>query len=220
MHPPPPLLNLLGPWPYCLSNSTDYWWYWLSSTDCLKLFPQTALATGGPHSIVHTVLIICSPDILSIANMLRLIHRSVWLGSPCSPAEMLTCLALPLPLVFHMGQEAFITSHILAISPSCWPAQTPWCAILLRSITGYFTPTQTSFLISMHNNMFQPYWSDQPNTLTQEIPPPNKKKKCSDPCLSPHLAQPTCSCTSYILYQAVKLSPQMLRPLSWPNCLW
>jgi len=54
-HPPPPFLNLLSPWYYCLSSSTDYVWHWLSPTDCLKLFPQThtwgsALATGGPSS--------------------------------------------------------------------------------------------------------------------------------------------------------------------------
>ena len=54
--------------------------------------------------------------------------------------------------------------------------------------------------------MFQPCWSDQPNTLTQEIPPTKK------PAQIPHLALPTCSHTACILYQAVKLSPQMLRP--------
>jgi len=121
------------------------------------------------HSIVHTVLRICSADILSNANMLRLLHRSVCLGYPCSPVELLRCLALPLLPIFHMGQESFITSHILAISPSCWPAQTPLCATLLRSITGYFAPTQTSVLISMPNNMFQSCWSNQPNTPTQKL---------------------------------------------------
>jgi len=86
-----------------------------------------------------------------------------------------------------MGQESFITSHILPISPSCWPAQAPWCTTLLRSNTGYFAPTQTSVLISMPNNVSAMLiWS----ALTQEIPP---TKSCSDPCLSPNLAQSTCS---------------------------
>ena len=159
--PPPPFLSLLSPWPYCLSNSTDYWWYWLSSTDCLKLFLQThmwesALATGGPSS-QHCSY---SADNLFCWHPQQCQHAQtpipVCLGSPCSPAELLRCLALPLPPVFHMGQKSFITSHILAISPSCWPAQTPWCTTLLRSITGYFAPTQTSVLISMPNNVFQP----------------------------------------------------------------
>ena len=181
--PPPPFLNLLSPWPHCLSISTDYWWYWLSSTDCLKLFPQThtwgsALATGGP-SAQH-----CSYSADSLY---------CWHPQHCQPAQTPTpvCLSVwdpfvalqscsdvwlePLPPVFNMDQESCITSHILVISPSCWPAQ-------------------TSVLISMPNNLSQPCWSHQPNTLTQEIPPP-KKKTCSDSCLSPHLALPTCSHT-------------------------
>jgi hypothetical protein len=148
-----------------------------------QLWQQEAPA----HSTVHTVLIICSADILSNANMLTLLHQSVCLGSPYSPAQLLRCLAWPLPPVFNMGQESCIISHIMAISPSCWPAQTPWCTTLLRSITGYFAPTQTSVLISLPNNLSQPCWSDQPNTLTQEIPPSPKKnmlRSLPEPSLS------------------------------------
>jgi hypothetical protein len=54
-----------------------------------QLWQQKAPA----HSTVYTVLIVCSADILSNANMLRLLHRSVCLGSHCSPAELLRCLA-------------------------------------------------------------------------------------------------------------------------------
>jgi len=86
-----------------------------------QLWQQEAPA----NSTVHTVLIICSADILSNCKVLRLLHRSVCLGSPCSSAELLRCLALPLPTVFHMGQESFITSHILPISPSCLTCSDP-----------------------------------------------------------------------------------------------
>jgi hypothetical protein len=54
-----------------------------------QLWQQQAPA----NSTFHTVLIICSASIFSNANMLRLLHRSVCVGPPCSPAELLRCLA-------------------------------------------------------------------------------------------------------------------------------
>jgi hypothetical protein len=139
-------------WNLCTCHPHPHSWTYsapLTASSCsLKHIREDQLwqQEAPAHSTVHTVLIICSADILRNANMLRLLHQSVCLGSPCSPAELLRCLAWPLPPIFHMGQESRITSHILAIPPSYWPAQTPWCATLLRSITGYFTPTQSSLV--------------------------------------------------------------------------
>ena len=178
-HPHHPFFNLLSPWPYCLSNSTDYWWYWLSSIDCLKLFPQThkwgySVGTTEHKGVKEKTqslwkLTECIQD--NRSSGVTALTAAPWLPllQPCRAAEL---YGLTSTTSLSYGSRIFY--HFTHLS----------------HFTGYFAPTQTAVLMSMPNNMFQSCWSDQPNTLTQEIPP---TKTCSDPCLSPHLAQPTCS---------------------------
>jgi len=168
-----------------------------------KLWQQEAPA----NSTVHTVLITCSANILSNANMLRLLHRSVCLGSPCSSVELLRCLALPLPTVFIWAK------NLLSLHTSC-PFHT--LADLLRPLGVPHclgASLDTSHLLIPHSSLvclIICFSHADLITLTQEIPPHrNLLRSLPGPPLN----------TAYILYQAVKLSPQMLRPLSWPSCL-
>jgi len=129
--PPPPFLNLLSPCPYCLSNSTDYWWYWLSSTDCLKLFPQThtwgsALATGGPSSQHCTYwvdnLFCWHPQQCQHAQTPTLVCLSRILLWPCRAAEMsgftsTTSLSYGPRIFYHFTHLAHFTLLLTCSGP-------------------------------------------------------------------------------------------------------
>jgi len=180
--PPPPLpfLNLLSPWPYCLSNSTDYWWYWLSSTDCLKLFPQTHKWGSSVGTTEHKGV--------KEKSLTKKKTQSLWKLTDCiqeNRSSGVTALRAAPWLPILQPCRAAKMSGFTSTTSLSYGSRIFYHFTHLSHFTGYFAPTKTAVLMSMPNNMFQSCWSDQPNTLTQEIPPhKNLLRSLPEPPLS------------------------------------
>ena len=71
--------------------------------------------------------------------------------------------------------SAYYNNYVLDML-NCWQFQTPLCVTLPRGTTGHTSPTQTSVLNILPNNLSEPRISDQLNALTKGSPPPPNQK--------------------------------------------